>query len=88
LLLTAYTCTAPEQVLLGIRHDDSRRHAKVAGEVADEYAGPVDLAIVTGEDEVRFRAATDDGLVDGSIVADDRTREGAARWQTLRLLVR
>jgi hypothetical protein len=56
-----------EQALLGVEHDGRRRRSKVTGEVADEHTGPVDLAIVAGEEEVHVRAVADDGLVNGSV---------------------
>jgi len=65
-----------EEVVLGVAHDDGGGSAEVAGEVALGHAGAVDLAVVTGEEQVHVGTVTDQGLVNGtSAGAGDGSRE-------------
>jgi len=63
-----------EEVVGRGAHDDGRGAAKAAGEVADGHAGAVDLAVVSGEEEVHVLTVTNEGLVDR---AGARARNGA-----------
>src|SRR5690606_39825326 len=57
---------AREQVVRGGTQDDGRGRAEAAREVADRHAGPVDPAVVTGEEQVHVRVVGDERLVDGT----------------------
>lgn len=65
-----------EQVVGGVGQHGLVVGPKAAGEVADGHAGAVDLAIVSGKEQVHVGAVADDGLVDGAGAgAGDLARE-------------
>lgn len=73
-----------EKVVPGAVHDDGCLGAKVAGEVADGHAGPVDAPVVAREEEIHVRAVGDERLVDragvrvGDAAGKQRLRRGPA----------
>ena len=70
-----------KQLSLRFAEHDFRSGAEVSREIADRHAGAVDLAIITGEEEVHVFAVSDQALIDGTV---DRARD-LAREQGLRL---
>jgi hypothetical protein len=73
-----------EQVVGRVAHDHGRRRAEITWEVADGHAGAVDLAVVTGKEQVHVRGVANEGLVDGAgaragdTAAEERLRAGPA----------
>lgn len=65
-----------EEVVDGVAHDNRGRGAEVSWEVAQRHAGSVDLAIVTGEEQVHVLAVGNERLVNRSgAAAGDLARE-------------
>jgi len=55
-----------EEVVGRVAHDGGGGGAEAAGELLDGHAGPVDLAVVAGEEEVHGGVVADDRLVDAA----------------------
>lgn len=58
-----------EEVVGGVAHDDGGSSAEAAREVALGHAGTVDLAVVTGKEEVHVVGVTNDSLVNSASAA-------------------
>ena len=65
-----------EEVVGGVAHDDCGLGAEASREVAQRHAGAVDLAVVTGEEQVHVLAVGNERLVNRSgAAAGDLARE-------------
>ena len=75
-----------EQVGRRVAHDRRVVRAEAAREVPDRHAGPVDVAVVAGEEQVHVRAVTDQRLVDragagaGDAAGEQRLVRRTSRW--------
>lgn len=68
-----------KQVVGRIAHDHRRGRAKVAGEVSNRHARPVDFAIVSCEEQVHVGAVANDRLVDSARSGDGAGEERLRR---------
>lgn len=68
-----------KQVVGRIAQDHRRGCAKVAGEVSNGHACPVDFAIVSGEEQIHVGAVANDRLVDGARSGDGAGEERLRR---------
>lgn len=68
-----------EEIVGRIAHDHRRGRAKVAWEVSNGHASPVDLSIVSCEEQVHVGAVANDCLVDSTRARDGPGKESLRR---------
>lgn len=68
-----------EQIVGRVAHDHCRGGAKIAWEISNGHAGPVDFAIVAGEKQVHVGTIANDGLINSARSGDGTGEESLRR---------